>query len=122
MKTVIYNQGYNRVENYQIISIERAKLNRLLDEERRTIETLADSVKRQIKNTQNLSLTDVQAVWNNIQNHSLVKTVRKRINILTDAYPQFLTQVETARQRLKKRIIESLEIAKFTAQSATVFC
>ncbi len=122
MKTVIYNQGYNCVENYQIISIERAKLNRLLDEERRTIETIADSVKQQIETTQNLSLTDVQAIWNNIQNHSLVKTVRKRINILTDAYPQFLTQVETARQRLKNQIIESLEIAKFTAQTATVFC
>jgi hypothetical protein len=122
MKTVIYNQGYNRVENYQIISIERAKLNCLLDEERRTIQTLVNSVKRQIETTQNLSLTDVQTIWNNIQNHSLVKTVRKRINILTDAYPQFLTQVETVRQRLKKRIIESLEIAKFTAQTATVFC
>ncbi len=122
MKTVIYNQGYNRVENYQIISIERAKLNRLLDEERRTIETLADSVKQQIETTQNLLLTDVQAIWNNIQNHSLIKTVQKRINILTDAYPQFLTQVETVRQRLKKRIIESLEIDKFTVQTSVVFC
>ncbi len=112
----------NRVENYQIISIERAKLNCLLNEERRTIETIADSVKQQIETTQNLSLTDVQAIWKNIQKHSLVETVRKRINILTDAYPQFVNQVETARQRLKKRIIESLEIAKFTAQTSAVFC
>ncbi|MGI8542930.1 MAG: hypothetical protein ACR2MD_05560 [Aridibacter sp.] len=122
MKTVVYHQGYNRVENYQIISIERAKLNRLLEEERRITQTLAGSVKRQIETAQNLSFTDVQTIWNNIQNHTLVKAVRKRINILTDAYPQFLTQVETARRRLKKQIIESLEIAKFTAQTSAVFC
>lgn len=44
MKTQVYNQGYNRIENYQIIFIERAKLNRLLDEERRITQTLAGSL------------------------------------------------------------------------------
>lgn len=122
MRTVIYHQGYNRVENHQIISIERAKLNRLLDEEQRIIETLAHSIRRQVEIVKNLSLIDVPAIWDNIQNHSLVETIRKRISILTEAYPQFLTKVETVRQFLKKRIIESLEIAKFAAQTSAVFC
>ncbi len=122
MRTVIYHEGYNRVENHQIISIERAKLNRLLDEERRIIETLAHSIKQKVETVKNLSLIDVQAIWDNIQNHSLVETTRKRISILTDAYPQFLTQVETAYKRLKKRIIESLEVAKFTAHTGAVCC
>lgn len=120
MKTVVFNQGYNRIENYQIISIERAKLNRLLDEERRIIETLVGSVKRQIETAFDLSIADVRVIWNNIENHLLVKTVRKQINVLTDAYPQFQTQVETAYERLKKRIIEMLETAKLTAQTAAV--
>ena len=61
-------------------------------------------------------------IWNSIRNHSLVKNVRNRISVLTDAYPQFLSQVETMRQSLKKKIIESLEIVKFTAQTAAVCC
>ena len=121
MKSQVYIQGYNRIENYQIISIERTKLNRLLDEERRIIETLAGSLKRQIEIVLNVSFEDVQTIWNNIESHSLVKTVRKQINILTDAYPQFQKQVETGRERLKKRIIEMLETAKLTAQTAAVF-
>lgn len=122
MKTVVFREGFNRIENYQIISIERARLNRLLDEERRITQTLAGSLKRQIETALNLLQPDVKAIWENIQNHPLVKTVRKRINVLTDAYPQFLTQVETMRERLKKRIIELLEIAKLTAQTSAVCC
>jgi plasmid maintenance system antidote protein VapI len=120
MRTVVFNQGFNRVEHHQIICLERAKLNRLLDEERRITETLAAAIKRQIEAAPNLT-ADAQAVWNDIQNHSLVKAARERINLLTDAYPQFFNQVETARQRLKKRIIESLEIAKSIALTAAVF-
>jgi plasmid maintenance system antidote protein VapI len=119
MKTVVFNQGFNRVEHHQIICLERAKLNRLLDEERRITETLAGSIKRKIEAAPNL-LTDLQTAWNKIQNHAFLKTVRERINLLSDAYPQFAGQVETARQRLKNRILESLEIAKFLARTATV--
>lgn len=122
MKTQVYNQGYNRIENYQIISIERAKLNRLLDEERRITQTLAGSLKRQIENALDLSCADLQMIWNSIRNHALVKNVRNRISLLTDAYPRFLSQVETMRERLKKKIIESLEIVKFTAQTAAICC
>lgn len=118
MRTVVFNQGFNRVEHHQIVCLERAKLNRLLDEERRIIETLASAIKRQIEAAPKL-IADVQTAWKDIQNHSLVKAVRERINLLTDAYPQFLNQVETARQRLKKRILDWLEIAKSTARTAT---
>lgn len=120
MRTVIFNQGFNRVEHHQIVCLERAKLNRLLDEERRVVATLAGSVKRQIETAPKL-FTDVQTVWNDIQNHSLVRSLRERINLLTDAYPQFLNQVENARQRLRKRILDALEITKSAAQTA-IFC
>jgi len=119
MKTVIFNQGFNRVEHNQIICLERAKLNRLLGEERRITETLAGSIKRQIEAAPNI-LTDLQTAWNEILNHALVKAVRERINLLTDAYPQFAGQVETARQRLQKRILDALDIAKHLAQAAAV--
>ena len=116
MRTVVFNQGYNRVEHHQIICIERSKLNRLLDEERRITEILARAMKRQIQAAPDCS-GGAQAVWNSIQNHSLVKAVRERINLLTDAYPQFLNQVETTRRRLKRRIIDWLDVAKFTARA-----
>jgi hypothetical protein len=119
MRNVVFNQGFNRVEHHQIICLERAKLNRLLDEERRIIETLAGSVKRQIKAAP-MFFTDVQTAWNDIQNHSLVKAVRERIKLLTDAYPQFLSQVEAARQCLKKKILDALEITKSAAQMAVI--
>lgn len=120
MRTVVFNQGFNRVEHHQIICLERAKLNRLLDEERRITKALAGAIKRRIEAAPKL-VADVQAIWNDIQNHSLVTAARERINLLTDAYPQFLNQVETARQRLKNRIIESLEIAKSIALTAVIF-
>lgn len=121
MRTIVFNQGFNRVEHHQIICLECAKLNRLLDEERRITETLAASVKRRIETTAPKSVADVQTVWEDIQNHSLLKAARERINLLTHAYPQFLNQVETARQRLKKRIIEALEIAKYSALMTAVY-
>ena len=119
MRTVVFNQGFNRVEHHQIICLERAKLNRLLDEERRVVETLAGSVKRQIETAPKL-FTDVQTAWSEIQNHSLVRSIRERINLLTNAYPQFLNQVENACQRLKKKILDALEIAKSAAQTAAI--
>jgi plasmid maintenance system antidote protein VapI len=119
MRTVVFNQGFNCVEHHQIVCLERAKLNRLLDEERRITETLAGSLKRQIEAAPNL-LRDLQTAWNEIQNHALVKAVRERINFLTDAYPQFLNQVEIARQRLKNKILELLDIAKYLVRTATV--
>lgn len=120
MKSQVFNQGFNRVEHHQIICLERAKLNRLLDEERRIIETLAGSIKRQFEAAPNQIFADVQTAWNSIQNHSLVKSVRRRINLLTDSYPQFLGQVEAARERLKKRILDALDVAKSTARIAVI--
>jgi hypothetical protein len=119
MRNVVFNQGFNRVEHHQIICLERAKLNRLLEEEHCVVETLAGSVKRQIKAAP-MFFTDVQTAWNDIQNHSLVKAVRERIKLLTDAYPQFLSQVEAARQCLKKKILDALEITKSAAQMAVI--
>ena len=121
MKLQVFNQGFNRVEHHQIICLERAKLNRLLGEERRIIETLAHAVKRQIEAAPNQLVADAQAAWNSIENHSLVVAVREHINRLTNAYPQFLNQVEAARGRLKKRILDWLDGAKSTARMAA-FC
>lgn len=109
MNTIVFNQGFNRVEHHQIICLERAKLNRLLDEERRITEMLARSIKRQFETAPNILLAEVQKVWNNIQNHSRVLVVRERIVLLTDAYPQFLRQVETVRDEIKRKILGILQ-------------
>jgi hypothetical protein len=119
MRTAIFNQGFNHVEHHQIICLERAKLNRLLDEERRVIEALA--IKRQIEIAPKQLFADAQTVWNDIQNHSLLKSVCRRINLLTEAYPQFSGQVEAARERMKKRILDALEIAKSMARAAVAY-
>ncbi len=85
MRTVVFNQGFNRVEHHQIISLERAKLNRLLTEERRFTETLINSAKREIE-TRPQILPSFETIWNKIQNHDFVQNVRRRIDCLTDAY------------------------------------
>jgi len=66
MRTVVFNQGFNRVEHHQIISLERAKLNRLLDEERRFTETLIASIRREIE-AGAWGLPSFEIVWNKIQ-------------------------------------------------------
>lgn len=115
MRAVVYNQGFNRVEHHQIICLERAKLNRLLDEERRVTETLIESAKREIE-TRPQILPSLEMMWNKIQNHSIVRDIRRRIDCLTDAYPQFSQQVANVRARLREKAIAILEVARSSAQ------
>lgn len=117
MRTVVFNQGFNRVEHHQIISLERAKLNRLLDEERRFTETLIVSMRRGIEEGAR-SLPSFETVWNKIQNHDFVQNVRRRIDCLTDAYPQFLQQVNTVRARLREKAFAALEAARMANRQA----
>ena len=117
MRTVIYNQGFNRVEDHQILCLERAKLNRLLAEERRVTETFIESAKREIE-TRPQILPSLEAMWNNIQNQRLVRDVRRRIDCLTDAYPQFSRQVAGVRARLREKANSVFEAARFAAQQA----
>lgn len=112
MRTVVFSQGFNRVEHHQIICLERAKLNRLLDEERRFTETLIESAKREIEARPQI-LTSFETIWRNIQNHELTRDVRRRIDCLTDAYPQFMRQVETVRARLLNKAIAVIEAARY---------
>ena len=113
MRTVVFNQGFNRVEHHQIISLERAKLNRLLNEERRFTETLITSAKREIE-AETRGLPSFEIVWNKIQNHNLVQNVRCRIDCLTDAYPQFLQQVNAVRASLREKAFAVVETARVT--------
>lgn len=117
MRTVIFNQGFNRVEHHQIVCLERAKLNRLLDEERRFTETLIDSAKRDIEARPQI-LPSFETIWSNIQNHDLVQNVRRRIDCLTDAYPQFLQQVNTVRARLREKAIAAVEAVRLAILKA----
>lgn len=117
MKQQVFNHGFNRIEHRQIINLERAKLNRLLDEERRIVETLIHSAKTEIQIKPQI-LESVQAVWNSVANHRLVREIRRRVDCLTDAYPQFLRQVETTRARLQERFFASLNAARYAAQNS----
>jgi hypothetical protein len=117
MRTVVFNQGFNRVEHHQIISLERAKLNRLLDEERRFTETLIVSMRREIEARPQI-LPSLDAIWNKIQNQAFVLNVRRRIDCLTDAYPQFLQQVISVRARLQRKAYSVIEAARFAIQKA----
>ncbi len=117
MRTAVFNQGFNRVEHHQIISLERAKLNRLLDEERRFTETLINSAIREIEAKPQI-LPSFGTIWNNIQNHDSVQNVRRRIDCLTDAYPQFLQQVALVRARLFEQANAAIEAARFAIQTS----
>lgn len=117
MRTIVFNQGFNRVEHHQIISLERAKLNRLLDEERRFTETLITSMRREIE-TGVRGLPNFETVWNKIQNHAVLQNVRRRIDCLTDAYPQFLQQVNAVRASLREKAKACVEAARMAIQKA----
>ncbi len=117
MRTVVFNQGFNRVEHHQIISLERAKLNRLLDEERRLTQTLIESVKREIEAGAR-ALPSFEIVWNKFQNHRLVQNVRRRIDCLADAYPQFLQQVNAVRASLQQKAFGVFEAARLPMRKA----
>ena len=117
MRTVVFNQGFNRVEHHQIISLERAKLNRLLGEERRFTETLIASMRREIE-AEARGLPSFEIVWSKIQNHAVLQNVRRRIDCLTDAYPQFLQQVNTVRARLREKAFAALEAARMANRQA----
>jgi len=120
MRTVIYNQGFNRIENRNIIRLEHSKLNRLLNEERRVIETLIGSVKRQIEAAPNrlFDIKYIKVIWNKLNNHTIVLSLRQKINLLTDAYPQFLSQVIAAHRRLEEKAIETLQVVRQFAQKS----
>lgn len=117
MRTIVFNQGFNRVEHHQIISLERAKLNRLLDEERRFTENLSASAKREIEAGAR-GLPSFETVWNKIQNHAILQNARRRIDCLTDAYPQFLQQVNAVRARLREKAFAALEAARMRNRQA----
>lgn len=117
MKTIIFKHGFNLVEHRQIINLERAKLNRLLQEERRIVETLLQSAKTEIQFKPQM-LRSVHEVWNSVADHRLVREIRRRIDCLTDAYPQFLRQVETFRTRLREKFFASLNAARCAAHTS----
>lgn len=117
MKAVIFNHGFNRVEHRQIINLERVKLNRLLDEERRIVETLTQSAITEIQIKPQI-LRNVEAVWNSVANHRLLREIRRRVACLTDAYPQFLRQVEVVRSRLQEKFFATINAARYAAQSS----
>lgn len=117
MKHQVFNHGFNRVEHHQIIILERAKLNRLLNEERRIVETFIQSVKSKIQINPQI-LRSAHEVWNSVANHRLVREIRRRVDCLTDAYPQFLRQVETVRTRLREKFFASLDTARYAAQTS----
>lgn len=118
MRTVVFNQGFNRVEHHQIISIERAKLNRLLDEERRITQILIESEKREIEAGMRV-LPSFETVWNKIQNHAVLRNVRRRIEHLTDAYPQFLQQVSAVRGSLRQKAFDVVEAVRLAMLKAS---
>ena len=115
MQATVFRHGFNRVEHHQIVRVERGKLQRLLELERRIIETLIASIKRQIETKQRLPAS-VEMIWSKIQNHELVQSVAVQINRLTDAYPQFSRQVESARLCVKRKAFTILSTFGFINQ------
>lgn len=119
MRTVIYNQGFNRIESQNIIRLEHAKLNCMLDEERRIFENFTQSAKKEVEANPRI-LANVEEVWNHFSNHRVVQEIRRRIDCLIDAYPQFLRQVTNVRSRLQERFFAVLNAVRFAAQNSVL--
>ena len=119
MRTVIFNQGFNRIESQNIIRLEHAKLNRLLNEERRIFESFTQSAKKEVETNPRI-LAKVEEVWNHFSNHRVVQDIRRRIDCLIDAYPQFLRQVTNVRSRLQERFFAVLNAVRFAAQNSVL--
>lgn len=117
MRTIVFDQGYNRVEYRNIVQLERAKLNHLLTEERRLIDILTRSAEKMIKSKPQI-LVDTKIIWRNIINHRLVQDVHRRLDCLTDAYPQFLTQVKAVRDSIKERFFAAIKTVCETVHAA----
>jgi hypothetical protein len=63
-------------------------------------------------------LPGFETVWNKIQNHAILQNVRRRIDCLTDAYPQFLQKVNAVRARLREKAFAAVEAARMAIQKA----
>ena len=119
MRTLVYNQGFNRIESQNIIRLEYAKLNRLLDEERRIFKNFTQSAKKEVEANPRI-LANVEEVWNRFSNHRIVQDIRRRIDCLIDAYPQFLRQVTNVRSRLQERFFAVLNAVCYAAQNSVL--
>lgn len=119
MRTLVYNQGFNRIESQNIIRLEYAKLNRLLDEERRIFKNFTQSAKKEVEANPRI-LANVEEVWNRFSNHRIVQDIRRRIDCLIDAYPQFLRQVTNVRSRLQERFFAVLNAVRYAAQNSVL--
>ncbi len=115
MRTIVFDQGFNRFEYRNIVQLERVKLNHLLTEERRIIEMLTRSAEKTIKSKPQI-LADTKFIWRNILNHRLVRDVRCRLDCLTDAYPQFVQQVKAVRALIKERFFAAMDAIRYAAQ------
>jgi len=111
MRTEVFCQGYNRIEDRRIMQVERARLNQLLTKERRVIEILIRSAGQKVRSKLALQV-DVKVIWRNIITHNTVQNIRRRLDHLTKDYPQFREQVLNFRNRIKEKFIEELEAVR----------
>lgn len=117
MRTIVFHQGFNRVEARCILQVERARLNNLLTEERRLIERLTLSAQRSVESRPQI-LPDAKLIWRKIINHPLVIEIRCRLDRLTSAYPQFAERVQAVRSLVKERFLSIIERFRSHLQAA----
>lgn len=106
----IYNNGCNRRETNQILQIERSKLGRLLEQERRLRLALVETAGKQLAANPDFH-ADREQIWLRIQSHSQIQTVQNQISVLTDTYPQFLNQANAARAKSEREARRELDAA-----------
>lgn len=90
MRTRIYDEcGLNRAEMNCIRQIEKSKLMKLLERERRLVNILAEHHATLILKNPRKPLTPVEEIINQIYAHPEIKETKNRINNILDAYREF---------------------------------
>lgn len=110
MKTRIYESGANRTETNFIRQIEKSKLMKLLERERRLTNILAEHYSTLILKNPRKPLTLVEEIINQIYAHPEIKEIKNRINNILDAYREFKHLADRIGDRTCSHVRERLRL------------
>ena len=121
MATQVFNSGgLNKTEERCIKQLERAKLCRLLDRERRLTNFLVEHHAGIILRSANKPLDNVTTIVALIKKHPQIKETNERVNNILDAYAEFQIFAGSIRHRTQSNAVERINAAIRTA-SKSVF-
>src|SRR5215210_579186 len=107
-----YNsEGNNRQEDIRLRSITRNRLTATLAQEALRTAAIVTALIGRI-NERQFREASVERLWSAVQNHQNLTDLKLTVERLTEAYPEFQTQVVAARTNLEREQRARIEQAK----------